>query len=272
MQPEWLRSMVHRALEESPEIRVDRDAFSAFVAAKGEGAPDPAHLHTGDLLLAFAAVQQEPHALARLERQLRELPQMLAKLRLDDAALSDTVQDVRAKLLLADGERTPKLLEYSGRGALGAWLRTVAVRTAISSMRTQTRRRESSFEDLAVRASSDDPELSAAKDRYREPFQLAFRSALQALSSRERNVLRMYLLDGRNIEEIGKVYGVHRATVARWIADTRQALAKTTRDAMTGTVDATSAEFRSITRLCFSQVDVSLHTLLQSAERPVSSR
>ncbi len=272
MQPEWLRSMVDRALEEIPEIRVDRDAFSAFVAGKAQAATDPAALHGTDLLLAFAAVQQEPHALVRLEKQLRELPQMLTKLRLDDAALADTVQDVRAKLLLSDRERTPKLLEYSGRGALGAWLRTVAVRTAISSMRTQTRRRESSFEDLAIRASADDPELTAAKDRYREPFQTAFRGALQALSSRERNVLRMYLLDGRNIEEIGKVYGVHRATVARWIADTRQALAKSTRNAMTGTVDATSAEFRSITRLCFSQVDVSLHTLLQSAERPVSSR
>ena len=44
----------------------------------------------------------------------------------------------------------------------------------------------------------------------------------------------MHFLDGLNIDRIGVVFGVHRATVARWIAAARERGAPSTRHARAG--------------------------------------
>src|SRR5207244_2837986 len=82
---------------------------------------------------------------------------------------------------------------------------------------------------LAVAATSDDPELDHIRARYAAPFKDAFQGALRGLSTQDRNILRLHLVDGLNIEQIGGIYNVHRATVARWIAASRQALVEETR-------------------------------------------
>ncbi len=75
-------------------------------------------------------------------------------------------------------------------------------------------------------------ELSLIKVHYRSEFKAAFEAALATLSSRERNVLRLHILDGLNIEQIGTLYKAHRATVARWIAASRKKIDEGTRRAL----------------------------------------
>jgi RNA polymerase sigma-70 factor (ECF subfamily) len=50
------------------------------------------------------------------------------------------------------------------------------------------------------------------------------RLGVEALAPRDRMVLRLYLLRGDNIDAIGKIYGVHRATVARWIVAAQRSI------------------------------------------------
>jgi len=102
-----------------------------------------------------------------------------------------------------------------------------------------------------------DPELNFIKKRYREHFDKAFREALRGLSPRDKNVLRLYL-DGLNIERIGVCYGVHRATVARWIGDARERLLGETRAKLASDLHLQASEIDSLVGLLKSQVEVSL--------------
>jgi RNA polymerase sigma-70 factor (ECF subfamily) len=268
-----LERAVAQAVAAHPALPADDEAKSWIRARLEavEGLPS-SEVHVADLWLVHWALRRAGYAERCIEAHLRELPPMLARFRLSASALAETLQDLRHRLMVGVGAQPPRLGEYQGKGPLGAWLRTVAVRQVLTSVRTEGRRRESPIEDLAASALDDDPELRTAKQLYREPLSRAFENALRALSSKDRTLLRMYLLDGRNIDEIGKVFGVHRATVARWIADIRGGLAKATREELTHELSTTSAEFRSITRLCYSQLDVSIHRLLASQAVVPSSR
>lgn len=275
--PANLKEALRGMAETLPAIAVAAE-FEAFVVARLDGGDVPAHL--ADMLVAFESVRGNPQALAVLERALHELPASLGRFRLSDTELRDLLQDLRLRLLVGSAAETegagapsPRLLEYRGKGPLGAWLRASAVRLVLSNIRSRSRRREDELDaeemlgsGAAAMVDGADAELRLAKQTYRGPFEEAFRTALAELTPRDRTVLRMYLLDGRNIDEIGAVFRVHRATIARWIADARVSLGKRTQTLMTANLDTNTAEFRSITRLCYSQIDVSLHTLLATQE------
>lgn len=259
---------LHAAARARPGVHADAD-FAPFVRAR-MGPDGKVPLHLADMLVAYAAVRGDARALALLEAELRAIPPMLGRFRLSDVEDRELLQDLRLRLLVGSSAETmggaapaPRLLEYRGSGPLGAWIRASAVRLVLSKLRSDARLREDELvADGSVSATGDDAEIALAKHTYRAPFKMAFRSALGELSPRDRTVLRMYLLDGRNIDEIGSVFRVHRATIARWISDARAALGKRTQALLTEHLHTDSAEFRSITRLCYSQIDVSLHTLL----------
>lgn len=75
-------------------------------------------------------------------------------------------------------------------------------------------------------------------------------------------MLRYNVLKGLNIAEIGAIYQVHRATVARWIAHARELLLQSTRERLTQRLHAADHELDSILRLIESQMDVSLRRCL----------
>jgi RNA polymerase sigma-70 factor (ECF subfamily) len=158
----------------------------------------------------------------------------------------------------------PRIRGYSGRGELRAWLRSVAVRQALKSMRDDRRGGASAGDDAlgAVADDSDDPELEHLKATYASEFNRALTDALGQLSPRERNVLKQSYLDGLSIDEIGALYRVHRATAARWIARARQVLMDETRDLLIARLQMTASEIGSVGRLVASQLDVSLSRLL----------
>ena len=101
---------------------------------------------------------------------------------------------------------------------------------------------------------------------YRGEFKTAFTGAMRSLESRERNILRMYLVDGLNIDQIGKVYGVHRATVARWIARSREKLLSETRRRLLGVLRMSEARFDSLMVIVRSHLDLSLERLLEASQ------
>lgn len=77
----------------------------------------------------------------------------------------------------------------------------------------------------------DTAELEAGLLRadQQQHFRDAFREAVAQLTARQRALLRLSLLDALSIDEIAPLYAVNRSSIARWLAEAREALAQTTR-------------------------------------------
>ena len=75
---------------------------------------------------------------------------------------------------------------------------------------------------------------------------------------------------GRNIERIGAIYGVHRATVARWIAQGRDSLLELVERELAKRLAVEVDEVGSIIRLVRSRIEVSLVRLLDEPGAPPS--
>ena len=80
-------------------------------------------------------------------------------------------------------------------------------------------------------------------------------------------MLRLRLLDGLNIDQIGGIYGVHRATVARWIASAREQVLAGTRRELENMLDISDSEFDSLVKLVQSRIDLSISQFLQTVEK-----
>lgn len=246
-------------LRAKPGYGVPRTDFHAFVRARDGD-------HLDDLLLACAALRGSRLALDALERDFfGDLPRILGRLRLARDELAELGQRLRVTLLVGEA---PKLASYAGKGPLLGWLRAVATRAALSELRrAPLARAHGDFDSQMMGfATAADDAMRILHERHARELESAMRQALAELERRDRNVLRMYVLDGANIDAIGAVYRVHRATIARWIAEIRVRLAERTRALLAGSVSP--SEVRSMAALCFSQLDLSLERLLATTARP----
>lgn len=221
--------------------------------------------HLADVALALACGEQSAIAFTDFERRYGgEFAGALSRLALNRAEVDEVAQTVRERLFVARPGAAPKILDYAGRGALAAWLRAVIVRAGIDLTRTRAKDpdRPGDVDPLLdLMAATDDPELESLRERYRQPFRDAFRDALVALPQDERNALRLNIAEGMNIEQIGLLYGVHRATVARWIARAREGVADNTRRLLAERLGLPALEIESLVRLCQSRLDVGFSAL-----------
>nr|WP_276599329.1 sigma-70 family RNA polymerase sigma factor [Nannocystis sp. SCPEA4] len=222
-----------------------------------------------DLYLAGACVAGERRAIAAFtERFVRVSVAAAARSRRDGPAADDMVQLVLEKLLAPRGELPPRLAEFSGQGGLRAWVRVTVVRAGIDLERTQARRivpdTSEPASNLEAVATTTDPELDYLKRHYRDEFRQAFAAALAELDPRSRNALRHHLIDRLSIDQIGALYNVHRATAARWISRSREALLAGTREQLRGRLQLSEGEYASIMRLIDSMLEISVQRLLSS--------
>jgi RNA polymerase sigma-70 factor (ECF subfamily) len=259
-----LESVLDRIVGEAS--RVDEAAFLAHLAellpADGTAAEVLRIVRGDDLALALSCGRGDAEAIAEFERRYaREVPGALSRIEANAQLVDEVAQLVREKLFVGP---PPKILSYSGRGPLVAWLRAVAVHTAVSIQRSTARAPRTAGDDALadLASSSSDPEIAHLRERFAEPFRTAFLDALAELVPQQRTVLRLNVIDGLNIEQIGEVYGVHRATVARWIASSRERLMTRTRELLCERLGLDASEVASIERLCLSQLDISLRSAL----------
>ena len=219
--------------------------------------------HTGDLFLASACLRGDAKAIAAFEAHfLSQVPAFIARIENEPEFVGDIVQAVREKLLLAAPGARPRLADYTGQGPLGAWLRVVAVHTALDGKRSRPREVPRSEIPDSLLPPTSDPELDYLRLRYAADFRAAFQEALAGLEPKSRTVLRLHVLDGLNIQRIGTIYGTHRATVARWIADARAALLDRTRRILCERLSLAPGEVESVLRLVGDDLDVSVRRIL----------
>jgi RNA polymerase sigma-70 factor (ECF subfamily) len=247
-----------------PAIAVDAQTFVDDTRARlapEATAADARALHAADLWLASACAAGDTAALAAFDDQyLSPLTGVLRATGLAADQIDDAVQDLRTRLLVGDGR--PRILDYAGRADLRLWVRTAAVRAGIDLIR---QRRDLPIEDeelAAMPAILDDPELAHLKDRYRDELRGAVSDAITGLPPRDRLLLRYTYVDGLTVDRVGAIYGVHRATAARWVSAARDTLAEATRAALVAKLGVTPSELRSIARLVESQIELSLRRLL----------
>lgn len=267
-----LRDILEAAHAAWPQVDVPVEVFLPYLAQRlpeeAEAERALLEVKAADLYLACACSRGERAALEAFERNY--FPDVKIALKRRDPSfgqVEDIQQILFQKLFLGDGEHPPKIASYAGRGDLRGWLCVTAVREAIDLFRKV--RKEEPVEQgelMDLAASAGDQEMAYLKRIYRAEFKTAFQQALASLSTRERNLLRHHLLDGLNIDQIGAIYNVHRATVARWIAKARETLLAETRAALMERLRVDQTEFESIMRLIQSRLDVSIHHFLKKTD------
>jgi RNA polymerase sigma-70 factor (ECF subfamily) len=265
-----LAAIVTAARAAWPAIEIDADQLVRYLAARlPAGLPiDDAldRLRTDDLYLACGCAHGDAAAQVALDRLLGDIrPAVVAVAATSDAA-DDVAQTLRERLLFGE---PPKIEDYAGTGDLVAWLRVVAVRTALGLRRDH--KRDAGLGDAVATAApltyvTQDPQLEHLKRVYHAEFQESFRESLQTLDDRERGLLKHRYVHGANVDELSKIYAVHRATAARWVTRAEEKLHAATRKALMQRLRIDRSELDSVMRLLQSQLDASFHDLLSQAD------
>jgi RNA polymerase sigma-70 factor (ECF subfamily) len=248
-----------------PDVGLAFDAFAAHVAAlRAEGdAPNDRDLasHGADIFLAAACLANDARALAALERDfLAPLPRIVAAIDRSAGFGTEVAQALRERLLCPPLLR---LRQYSGAGSLAGWLRVAAKRLAVDLKRREgASLRQLGHLETALARSPRDPEWELVHRRFRQPLESALRAALDGLEARDRMVLRLYLIRGENIGAIGRMYGVHRATVARWIVAAQRTIIEAVTARLQGELGFSARECQSLARDLKSGLSFTLERLL----------
>lgn len=249
-----------------PGVELADDEFLRHLAAR---VPDDAPIVdsvasscVSDLWLACALSRGDAAALRAFESSyVRDLDAAIAHLDGGSALGEDVRHAVRERVLGTAAGGHAKIDDYRGRGDLRGWLRVVAVREALQLLRARRREAPLVTDDvLADRLDDRAPDTISAGERrvYRE----AFTTALATLTARERNLLRQQYLFGASIDEVAALYGVHRATAARWIARVREMVLRRTRRHIGEALQLTGVDLDSVMGRIANHLDYSLrHTL-----------
>lgn len=221
-------------------------------------------MHTDDLYLACACALGNRQAVLAFEQHcLVGLEAVLARYRTSSDLVAEVKQRVRERALVS-AEGPPRIERFSGRGDLRGWVRVMAAREAINLLR-QSRRDAWIDDDARLHAllTPGDAALDHAKARYVEEFKQAFSAALRSLPPRDQTLLRQHVIDGLSIDQLGALYGVHRATAARNLERARQAVLAGTRQRLASVLRVRTGELDSILRLIRSRVEITLRWLVR---------
>jgi RNA polymerase sigma-70 factor (ECF subfamily) len=265
---EQLAALCEEAAAAWPGVVVDKAEVLAAFKAKlaGDDPPPISAAGLGELYLALGCARGDAAAIAAFERAFLDVvPIAVASMKLTAATVEDIRATVRDKLLLSEGGRPPRVVDYAGRGRLRGLIQVTATRTAIDRIRLEDREAELPAEHQL--AAAGDVELSLIKAQYREAFVAGFTIAVSALDRRDRNLLRLHLLGGVTLEQLAKMYGVHRATVVRWLGSARGALFDATRAHVAKSIGAPDDELDQMFDLVRSRVELSVERLLASVEK-----
>jgi RNA polymerase sigma-70 factor, ECF subfamily len=258
------------------DLAVDPELFAGYLGERMPPEEDAdvggvlRELHAADLYLACACANEVPGAVrAADEAYLSSTSSALHHLDGPSEFADEVRQILRDKLFVASAGAPPKIVGYSGRHPLAAWIRIAARRVGISLRRGESVRAKVSAAALSeVLPSGADPELDYLKARYRAEFREAFQAAVAALTDRERVMLRLSLVEGLSHDKIAPIYGVTQPTITRWIAKARESISESTHRILCERLQLGASEVHSIAKLVYSELHLSLARWLADDGRP----
>ncbi|NOK36822.1 hypothetical protein HMI49_26805 [Corallococcus exercitus] len=260
--------LVERCEGAWPGVMLEPGTFLAHLGLHTPAGEPPAQalaaMHCEDLYLALAALEGQRAALDALESSvLVPAGRAVRRVEASDAFVDEVLQLTRLRLLVEEGGRAPRLTEYAGRGPLRRWAEAVSLGIALSLKRRPERSTPLDDALIAADLGAADPELEHIRHRYRPAFRAAFAEALAALSLRDRNLLRMGLVQGLGVESLGALHQVHASTVSRWMAKAREALLEHTRMALARRLALNTSQLDSLLRVLDGSLEISLASLLK---------
>jgi RNA polymerase sigma-70 factor (ECF subfamily) len=254
-----------------PNVDMEAERFARYVGERmGDNPADVfqalSHLCFADLWLACACADGHSAALRAFdETMLAGLDRALGSLAPSLDAVEEVGQRLRDSLLVSRPDRPAKIRDYQGRGALRRWVRVVAVREALMGRRAEKRHDErlQAVQEPELLAAS--PELDVLRAQHGAHIKAAFAGSLAALTSQERNILELHLLDGLSFSQIGKAYGVNKSTVSRWVARAHEKILEEIRRALRHQLGAANATVDSLVLALKTGLDLSIVRLLRKA-------
>jgi len=247
--------LLARARAAWPDVDVPDDAFAAWVAERSAGNGE-GNGHVEDLYLACACARGDAAALRTFDTAFgKDIETLCQRFRWVPGGSDDVRQLVYEKLFVGE---SPRIREYLGRGGLRSWLRVLVTRVLLNTTQRDAREVPAADEMFAALPEPSDPETARIRATYGDALRAAFAEALEQLSYRDKNMLRYAIVEHLGIDEIGKIYSVHRATAARWLADAKDALSSELRAAMKARLGVSDSELASIARALQSQLDLTL--------------
>lgn len=248
---------IRTACEAWPAIELGAKRFAELVADKDVGDGGDVQ-HLSDLYVACAALEADERATAVLQRWVRAAAnQSIAATRSSDYGVDELVQDLLVKLLVRDGERLPRLSQYTGRGPLRSWLRTCAINECLARRRKSNPQVPTADVAELAPASRDEPELELLKGSNLTAFNAALTEAFAGLQAEGRVLLRFYYVDHLQHWEIANLLGVHESTISRRLSRIRERIEQGVRSRLEGS-------HGGVWNLVQSRIDVSLRVLLQT--------
>jgi RNA polymerase sigma-70 factor (ECF subfamily) len=264
-----MRATLRRLWEQGqaawPDVSLDEEAFASHLASKLPPDAEPAEAERRDaagLYLACACSLGVARALAAFDRTvLSRVPEFLARIDAGSELPAEVSQVLRARLLVTEEGRPPRIAAYGGEGPLAAWVRTAAVRTALNLL--EKRDEQAALGDTAVgrAVAATTPEQEVAAHRHRALFREVLEQAVSALPAPQRAALRMHFAEGLTGDEIGGQLGISRATVVRWLSTARDFLLRETRRQLSERLRLSAEEADSFIASARSRLDLSLSAL-----------
>lgn len=256
-----LRASFERGRKAWPGVSLDAAAYASRLSETDISESDLA-ARAEDIYLALACASGDPRAHRLFEDEfLSQVPRFVSRFRFAPHLVDEVRQRVRLKQLL--GER-PGVSRYRGRGPLGAWVRATAVRVAFDvavEAGQPTSDWQTELSDV-WQAFNDGPEAATIKDSYRERLSKALEESLVALGARERTILRLHVVDQLSIDVIGRIYRVHRATVARWLVAIRGQVFNDLRARAALHWGTSTNDLRSLVRILGDEIHLSAKRIL----------
>lgn len=225
---------------------------------------DPALQGTTDDFVRLACLTGRKGAAEVFEREyLRGLRELIQRTCGSVDATESTMQLLREKLLMPG---SPKLAAYVSSGSFRAWLKVVAARTALDTIR-QANARFRLHCDLSerLRDMATDPEGKMMREDQRAAFHDALRSAIARLPDKERQALRMHIVLDWNVTQIGRAFSVHRATAARWLITAKEQLNQALRGELEARARLAPDDAIGFFRDVRSRLDLSLSRVFATA-------
>ena len=255
------------------QLQISEEEFVYFLALQlPAGSIEPAELRLlrGDELYLLRALGLG-HSAALLVFETEYMPEVrrtLLRIGSSEAQIADIIQTLYDRLLERQNTEQGSAVNrqgYAGRGELKGWLCTCAVRLAWRLLKRGRQEAELwQAPTVLLPDQGKSPDQTLLTGELKELFETAFREAVAALTSRERNLLRYHFLSGLSIDQVGVIYRVHRATAARWLVQAREQLAIHTRKRFLAAAPAHASSFTEILELVRSQLSLNLTSLLKS--------
>jgi RNA polymerase sigma-70 factor, ECF subfamily len=225
-------------------------------------------LHFDELALAYACAQRHPGALTKLRSEFfTPVCAQLRRFTASGISASDIDGMLTDRLLLHEAS----IATYGGRGSLEGWIRITATRLVLNAVRakqSEDQRDAAAIDTLLQRSEAPDERID--KQALQRQFKEAFAKAAATLTDDERDALRMHVYENLSIDDLADVFGVHRATAARWLSRARERLLEVTQREFGASLRMHDSEVGRITGMLLSQVDLSISRALLASERETS--